>query len=77
MLYIFCDHKKLRDLNTIEKKNLWTLIFYNMMAKVLVEEEGTGLGGEGRARISPLELCEDKKKWNPKTADGRLSAKSS
>ena len=31
-----------------------------MMAKVLVEEEGTGLGGEGRARISPLELCEDK-----------------
>ena len=48
-----------------------------MMAKVLVEEEGTGLGGEGRARISPLELCEDKKKWNPKTADGRLSAKSS
>ena len=31
-----------------------------MMAKVLVEEEWTGLGGEGLARISRLELCEDK-----------------
>ena len=35
------------------------------MAKVLVREDGTDLGGEGRVRISPLELCEDTKtqKW--------------